>query len=92
MGVGRRLTNRELNRALEEAARTISDLKSRYAEAMHDNDRLGRIAECLINRLAACENASSPPSANSLDRKKEKGEKVEAHKNGDAPARKRSGA
>ena len=71
------------------AARTISDLESRYAEVMHENDHLRRIAECLINRLVTYENASSLPSTNSLNWKNEK--KAEARQNGGDPVQKKAG-
>ena len=67
------------------------EYKAKYTAAMQEIDRLKRIAECLISRLTVYENSGTPPSANSLDWKQEKKEKADARKNGEAPARKRSG-
>ena len=96
--MGRRKTYREQELELEANRRTISELrserdewKSRHEEVVRAHDSLGKLVDAIAQRVSHCDNADSPPSANSLAWKKLKKKKDGARKSGDGPERKKPG-
>ena len=78
----RRLTYRELEETLRSVTDAVSGLKAKIDAVQEENGLLRRANESLQRRLEYYENSNSPPSADSLEWRRQKRERARQRKEG----------